>query len=181
MERGTRVVTILHNLHRQKVVTDPTQTANHQNPPGNKTTANEAFQRLYWKFGTPSATPSTLVLVHRRVSITEISSKAKPPNTKTPTHEKENSCVHLQTIGYDSRRPTPKKTTRPQSQKPVIHHKKVRYWNEPGHANSTEPTMPERDQQRHGQTNLQDETQSKKKKRMVTGGKATGHRESTVF
>ncbi|CAN6807899.1 unnamed protein product [Brassica oleracea] len=56
VEKGTHADTILHHLHRLKVVADLTKAANHRNQPGNKTTVNEAFQRLYWKFGTPSAT-----------------------------------------------------------------------------------------------------------------------------
>ncbi|WZZ40224.1 hypothetical protein YC2023_036483 [Brassica napus] len=128
VEKGTHADTILHHLHRLKVVADLTKAANHRNQPGNKTT---------------------------------ISSKAKPPNTKTHTHEKENSRVHLQTIRYDNRRPTSKKTALPQSESQSSTIRKVQYRNgtrtctlnranDAGKRQYSEHTR--------GQTNLQDGT-----------------------
>ncbi|CAN6814821.1 unnamed protein product [Brassica oleracea] len=98
VEKGTHADTILHHLYRLKVIADQTKAANHRNQPGNKTITNETFQRLYWKFGTPSATPSTLLLVHRRVSIDLSRDLIQSQATKhKDTHTRERELLNTPT------------------------------------------------------------------------------------
>ncbi|CAG7875560.1 unnamed protein product, partial [Brassica rapa] len=98
IERGTRVVTILHHLHRQKVVTDPTQTANHQNPPGNKTTANEAFQRYY--IGSLG-----LHQLHRLRLCSSIGEYQSPRSHPKPSHQtRRHPHTRKKTLAYTYKR-----------------------------------------------------------------------------